>query len=121
MSQWWIGKSLDVDYNGVNVKSFTENGPSLNYTWPPKTNDVFILISDVLAKINPPKPRTRSGRSLFGITSDENNLISKEFELYVTNLHLNINFLSLSSVTRNKREWARNPLDWILFSSTPMS
>ncbi|XP_045024477.1 uncharacterized protein LOC116922580 isoform X1 [Daphnia magna] len=83
MSQWRIGKILDVDYNGVNVKLFSENGPCLNYTWPPKTNDVFISISDVLVKINPPKPRTRSGRS-FGITSDENNLISKEFELYMS-------------------------------------
>ena len=83
MSQWWIAKILDVDYNGVNVKLFSEKGPCLNYTWRPKTNDVFISISDVLVKINPPKPRTRSGRS-FGITSDENNLISKEFELYVS-------------------------------------
>ncbi|KZR97051.1 Cc8L18.2-like protein, partial [Daphnia magna] len=36
MSQWRIGKILDVDYNGVNVKLFSENGPCLNYTWPPK-------------------------------------------------------------------------------------
>ena len=78
--QWWIGRVLDLsDENGINVHLTKEPGPRYGYTWD--LSERFILIEDVLVKIAKPKSRTRSARS-FGITKDETEKITNEFELY---------------------------------------
>ena len=81
MDQWWIGKVLDIDENGVNTSFFAESGPSLIYTHPRQQNEVFIETFEILAKIIPPKPRTRSARS-FVISAEEREKICEAFEMY---------------------------------------